>query len=237
MISFKQLGNYGRLGNQLFEISATIALALRNGDKYAFPRWKYEDSFNLKNCFYDTIDSKCEFIENGFHYKEIPYHKDMDLKGFFQSEKYFIDNKGVILGLLTPKNQPSIKWGYTSIHVRRGDYTSLKNEYHQLDMSYYQAAMNIVKSDRYMIVSDDISWCKANFKGDQFYFSESNDEVTDLILQISCENNIIANSSFSWWGAYLNKNPLKMVIAPNKWFGPKLPHDVKDLLPTEWIKI
>lgn len=104
-------------------------------------------------------------------------------------------------------------------------------------MRYYQAAMNQTKTPFYLIFSDDIAWCKKQFIGPQFEFAEGNSPVTDLALQISCEHNIIANSSFSWWGAYLNKNPGKRVIAPGKWFGPAQPHDTRDLLPSSWTII
>ena len=88
-----------------------------------------------------------------------------------------------------------------------------------------------------MVFSDDIEWCKHNFIGEEFIFAEDTNPVTALSLQLSCANNIIANSSFSWWAAYLNKNPSKIVIAPQKWFGPNLAHDTKDLLPKEWARI
>lgn len=237
MISFKQLGQLGRIGNKLFQLSATIALALRNNDKYVFPYWEEQPFFNLKNCFSDQIQNTNVFNENGFAYKPIPYTPNTDLVGFFQSEKYFEDYKNVIISLLTPKIGYGIQYDQASIHVRRGDYLSLPNAYNQLGMPYYNAAMEVVKAKRYMVFSDDINWCKTHFIGPQFVFSEGNSPVVDLSYMISCEHNIIGNSSFSWWGAYLNKNPYKMIVAPKTWFGPKLPHDTKDLLPKEWIQI
>lgn len=237
MISFNKLGNMGRMANQLFQIATTISLALDNNDKYIFPYWVYENDFNLYDCFSHNIMINKEYQEPFFHYQPIPYQENLDLIGFFQSEKYFENNKDVILGLLTPKNGLSKKYNCTSIHVRRGDYLNLTKEYQQLTMTYYQTAMDMIKSKQYLICSDDIVWCKQNFIGNQFIFSENISPVADLIGMISCEHNIIANSSFSWWGAYLNKNPSKIVIAPKKWFGPALPHDVRDLIPETWIKI
>ncbi len=228
----------GRLGNQLFQIATSIALAERNNSKYIFPPWDSEKSFNLYDCFSRTIHAKKEYHEPHFHYANIPFEPSLNINGFFQSERYFDDQKDIILGLLTPKVSYSINWNTTSIHVRRGDYVN-NGAYEQLGIDYYTRAMAVTKSKHYMIFSDDISWCKKRFVGSQFTFSEGKSPVTDLSLQSSCEHNIIANSSFSWWGAYLNKNPGKIIVAPNKWFGTTLvnTHNTKDLVPSSWIKI
>lgn len=239
MITFTQLGNLGRLGNQLFQIATTIALALRNDDKYTFPKWEYEPYFNLRGCFSHSINNPKIYREPFFHYAPIPHSNTdvLDLVGYFQSEKYFQDCRDTIHNLLTPNIGYGIKWGYTSVHVRRGDYLRLTREYVQFDMDYYKRAMDTIKSPKYLIFSDDINWCKANFNGDNIEFSEGRAPVDDLALMSSCEHNIICNSSFSWWGAWLNKNPSKIVVAPEKWFGPALPHNTKDLLPESWIRI
>lgn len=210
-----------------------------NNTNYIFPNWKYEKDFNLHGCFSDKIKPIHTYNEPHFHYSAIPYNGEtmLDLNGFFQSYKYWEYNQYVILGLLTPRKGYGIRQNTTAIHVRRGDYLKFPDHHTNLDMGYYQNAMNEIRSKYYMIFSDDIAWCRQNFKGDQFIFAEGNDEVTDLSLMLSCENQIIANSSFSWWAAYLNKNPSKIVIAPQRWFGPKLTHDTKDLCPPEWIRI
>jgi hypothetical protein len=241
MITFTELGNKGRIGNQIFQCSATISLATDNEDKYIFPPWKYEKHFNINNnCFSSNIKPTHTYIEPYFHYTKIPFtdtkDKIVDISGYWQSYKYFEKNDGLIKSLLTPKDGFPIKWDTTSIHVRHGDYLSYSDSHPVLDMSYYKHAMDMIKSKRYLIVSDDIEYCKKNFIGEQFEFSEA-DEITDLKLQISCEHSIIANSSFSYWSAYLNKNPNKIVIAPKTWFGPKLQHDTKDLCPESWLRI
>jgi Glycosyl transferase family 11 len=237
MITFRELGNMGRLGNQMFQIAATVALAIRNNDDYIFPPWPSEPFFSLTNCFSNELPNGPTFTEPSFTYSPIPYQPNLNINGFFQSEKYFEDQQNVIRSLLTPKHGYGIQYGYTAIHVRRGDYTNLTKEYTQLDMSYYGQAMNIIGSKNYIIFSDDIPWCKNNFRGDGITFSEDKSPVEDLALMASCENQIIANSSFSWWGAYLNNNPTKTIIAPYRWFGPALPHNVRDLTPPTWTKI
>lgn len=230
------------MGNQLFQIAATISLALSNNDKYIFPNWEYKKDFNLpENCFHDHISPTHTYHEPHFHYSKIPYNIGLndilDIVGYWQSFKYFDNNQDIIHGLLTPKNCPSIQWGTTAIHIRRGDYVNLPNHYSQLDIHYYNRAMNMIKSNKYVIFSDDIKWCKDMFKGEQFIFSGNNQPIDDLRWMSKCENIIMANSSFSWWGAFLNKNPSKIVICPKNWFGPQLPHDTKDLIPESWKRI
>lgn len=237
MISFKNLGTMGRLGNQLFQIAATVALALRNNDKYIFPPWQYEQYFNLHDCFSDNIANVETYSEPYFHYAASPYKTNLNLNGYFQSSKYFDDNQDIIRNLLAPTSIISTKYNHTALHVRRGDYLNLTKEYIQLKMDYYQKAMDIIKSKHYIVFSDDITWCKENFRGDNVIFSEGRTPTEDLFLQNACEHNIICNSSFSWWGAWLNKNTSKIVVAPAQWFGPALPHNTKDLLPEKWIKI
>ncbi len=237
MISFRRLGDMGRLGNQLFQIAATVALAVENNDDYAFPAWKDAPHFNLTGCFSHDLSQQQVYREPVFPYSPIPYRPNMDLEGFFQSEKYFANSKYLIQSLLTPRIGFGMKYNHTAIHVRRGDYLQLSREYVQLDMNYYRRAMQMIGSKYYIIFSDDMAWCKANFGGDNVIFSEGKSPVEDLALMLSCEHAIIANSSFSWWGAYLNKNPSKIVIAPHAWFGHNLPHDTRDLIPSGWTKI
>lgn len=237
MISFSKLGQYGRAGNQLFQIAATISLALQNNDKYVFPPWSLEKYFNLHNCFSEDIKFKYQYHEQHFHYIPIQYQSDLDLIGFFQSEKYFKDNKDIILSKLSPKEGFGIIQNTTAVHVRRGDYVG-NAAYEQLGMNYYLSAMNMINSKYYYVFSDDIDWCKKNFTGNNITFIENNSTITDLSLMSSCTHQIISNSSFSFWGAYLNKWPNKTVIAPKKWFGPALKqHNTIDLLPDSWLKI
>src|ERR1039458_5030743 len=102
VISFSQLGNWGRLANQLFEMTATISLALNNNDTYLFPPWKYEQYFNLHNCFSKNINPINIYKEPAFYYTEIPYQPNMDLSGYFQSYKYMKGHEDFIIEKLTP---------------------------------------------------------------------------------------------------------------------------------------
>jgi hypothetical protein len=238
MITFSQLGRQGRLGNQLWQIAATIATAKKYNLPYAFPKWEYEPFFNLHNCFTDTIRISKTYQEPHFHFAPIPHGSDLDLSGYFQSYKYFADYDQIIKDIFEFRNPAPPQKNTTSIHVRRGDYVNL-SEYHS-DLSitnYYEKTIAILDTEKYLIFSDDIEFCKKKFIGNRFSFVEGGNPASDLALMSACKNQIIANSSFSWWAAYLNKNPNKNVMAPKVWFGPKLPHNTKDLLPENWTKI
>lgn len=106
-------------------------------------------------------------------------------------------------------------------------------------MPYFKNAISYFGKDKlYLIISDDIEWCKKNFKGNNFFFSEGESSIVDLYLQTMCNHNIISNSSFSWWGAWLNNNPEKIVIAPKNWFGKQMKDwNLQDLIPSEWERL
>lgn len=238
-ITFSELGKMGRLGNILFQAATTIALALRNNDTYEFPKtWidrKYfnipEDRFVDKLYFYETYN------EQYYHYSKIPYKKNLNINGYVQSYKYFESHSDIIKQLLTP-NIITDKQNYTSIHVRRTDYLIHKGCYNILTRdNYYDQAMELSGGKKFLIFSDDLAYCKNIFGGNEFDFAEGNHPVKDLSLMLNCSGNIIANSSFSWWGAWLNE--VQNVIAPKIWFGPELAktHDTKDLCPNNWIRI
>ena len=125
-----------------------------------------------------------------------------------------------------------------SIHIRRTDYVT-SNGYHPVQsIEYYKQAIEIIGDyDNIFVFSDDINWCKENLKFDNMIFVDGNDDVEDMWLMSICNHNVIANSSFSWWGAWLNNNPDKKVIAPNNWFGSQTNLNTNDLIPNTWIKI
>ncbi|MEI6553564.1 MAG: alpha-1,2-fucosyltransferase, partial [bacterium] len=133
-----------------------------------------------------------------------------------------------------------------SIHIRRGDYISNQeaNNFHgSCSIDYYTEAINIIKgkvsNPIFFVFSDDIAWVKENLKSDivATWVSEYNlDNTEDLLLMSFCKHQIIANSSFSWWGAYLNRNINKIVIAPKKWIANK-GYNTDEITPSSWIKL
>ena len=158
------------------------------------------------------------------------------------NEKNFL-NREFILDLFNPNMHvwnkvweiyETIKGTTCSIHVRRGDYVNNPG-YAKIPASYYEKAMSKIKVDKYLVFSDEIEYCKTIFRGEKFIFVKDLDHV-ELFLMTLCDHNIIANSTFSWWGAYLNQNPAKIVIAPDLWVGDNR-CTTDDIVPKEWIKL
>ena len=92
-------------------------------------------------------------------------------------------------------------------------------------------------TDNFIFFSDDISWVKANLNNPKGIYIDNEKDYIELKLMTMCKNNIICNSSFSWWGAWLNENPTKKVVGPLKWFGESIPHNTDDILPLNYIKL
>ena len=182
--------------------------------------------------------------------------RDCYLTGYWQSEKYFQQASLAIRADFTfrhplEKHNAEIarKIGQVnsvSLHVRRGDYASNPetNVTHGLcSLEYYQAAIrhvsDRVKQPYFFIFSDDIDWVKDNleteFPGQYIDHNQGAESYNDMHLMSLCRHHIIANSSFSWWGAWLNPRQDKVVVAPSRWFnnGP----DTKDLLPDNWVSL
>jgi hypothetical protein len=178
------------------------------------------------------------------------------LSGLWQTEKYFKDCEEIIRTEFTfkqPLNKKNSELSETirrknsvSIHIRRGDYIYNSEEYkiHGLcSIDYYKKAVECIANKAgeltLFIFSDDIEWVKNNLKFDfPIIFVDNNvDDIhEDLRLMSLCKHNIIANSTFSWWGAWLNNNKEKIVIAPKKWFN-EFEADTKDIYPDSWMRI
>jgi hypothetical protein len=191
------------------------------------------------------------------------------LSGYWQSEKYFKEFETQLKSQFVLKNNLSespLKWKQkmqggrsVAVHIRRGDYSSKSNYnsfFGTLSFDYYERAIKEMKAKigdpTFFIFSDDIDWCKQNLKflsEAEFITHDTNiDASEDLILMSLCQHQIIANSTFSWWGAWLNSNQSKIVVAPSKWFQTiynknSLPtyaarfYNTKDLIPENWIRL
>jgi hypothetical protein len=238
MISYIE-GYYGWLGNQMFQYAATLALSKRIGVSCAFPA----KSPNLHDIFLLSaeIHEHCAPIlrEGGFHFSPLSTDvNDLVLQGYFQSEKYFEDCREEVKKEFSFRNpqQFTLLENTVSIHVRRGDYVNQPHYHPTCSMDYYHRAMAEFKGYNFLVCTDDKKWCEENFKQDNVQISLLEDASQELELMSWCEHHIIANSSFSWWGAWLGRNKDKTVVAPKKWFGPsKKDWDTKDLYCKDWV--
>lgn len=247
----------GGLGNQMFQIAAAYALALRNNTTSCFDlsgcytplqgntSIKYINNFFSKLNNFKNDNCNKIYNETKFSFEKIPDEKELILNGYFQSEKYFKDFKNEIINLFNiPESEEIKKYllefhnknkPITVVHVRRGDYLNNLLFHSVCSAEYYMKAMNKIGESNFIFVSDDMEWVKENFKGENIWYSNFTDEINDFLLMVYSDNIVISNSSFSWWGAYLNKNPNKTIIAPKNWFGPKGPKDIKDIIPNNWL--
>lgn len=250
----------GRLGNNLFQIAAACSLAKRLGVPFRVritDGWASDQSFPdylvpfretiLRNVeFISEIPADCEvYHEPCFHYQPLPEKDHLVLNGFFQSENYFNEQAIRELFRIDADTEAYIQTKYrsildkhpVSIHVRRGDYLLLEHFYTNCPYAYYRRAMQRFPATTcFLIASDDIAWCKRQFRGDKFFFIENETVVVDLYLQSMCSHHISSNSTFSWWGAWLNPDPGKKVIYPMPWFGYQYRDQFKtvDLPPDSW---
>lgn len=205
----------------------------------------------FKNMITETAPTNTKVYSYPFHFQELPIIGDVAIiDGFFQSEKYFKNHEKEIKKLFKPtkeiikiindKYSNILSGRTTSIHVRRGDYVRHPQHHPIQTLEYYQKGIELTKdkTDLYVVFSDDVEWCKKHFQGDNVTFIEKEKDYIEIYLMSMCDNNIIANSSFSWWGAWLNNNPDKIVVGPKRWFGPAYNHfNTNDIIPENWIKI
>jgi hypothetical protein len=249
----------GGLGNFLFQISAAYYVSLRDNREFIVDVSDLSEGHSSLKLYLDNIFRKIKFIShynNGFiheptqpiKYSEIPNpNSNLKLKGYYQNENYIKHIRQEILDLfeiddrtknfLNEKYSKLLKTQNCSLHIRRGDYLKSNGFHPTQSIEYYENAISIIGNDvNYLIFSDDIEWCKSNldFITNKTYIT-NNLDYQDLYLMSMCENNIIANSSFSWWGAWLNKNNNK-VIYPSNWFGVSF-LDTSEIGCDGWLKI
>jgi hypothetical protein len=254
MISCKLMGG---LGNYMFQIGAAYTFSNKKEidfvvDESDIMQVHGHYTKYLTNIFRKVKfgNPKIEFIYNepSFSYNPIPDIDNVKLTGYFQSEKYL--DRNLILKLFDVSDLIPVDLKYlsdiinsdsVSIHVRRGDYVLLQNYHPPLSIEYYFNAIKYIgNKKKYFIFSDDIEWCKRHFLNINATYISGLSDWEEMYLMSLCKYNVIANSTFSWWGAWMNKNN-NIVIAPNVWFGEaKILQDIKfadtsDLIPNKWI--
>lgn len=281
----------GGLGNQLFQIFATISESIKIGQRFYFSNTetlKFAHSTE-RHTYWNTFFSRLRiflksesqqklaegshiFKEESFAYKPIVLNNkyidnDIMLVGYFQSYKYFQDNYDNIckmIGIDNLKKETIIRNKFSnysfentiSVHFRFGDYLKLQNVYYILDYNYYFNALTYLKNKKENQSMTLFLFCEEqdcdiynqykerliNDFGKQFNFTITTikKKISDweqMLIMSCCKYNIIANSTFSWWGAYLNSHSDKIVCYPSKWFHDEVKHDMKDFFPSDWIRI
>ena len=258
-ISFNYLGNLGHLGNQMFQYAALIGLSKKYNRQFCIPHQKtFGGAYytELRSNIYNAFDispiqgiSRFPTVDEGqFHFNEELFNnfpaQDINLHGFFQSDKWFSHAETEVREAFTFKSEyrevaeemrKQLSGEIIAIHVRRTDY--LTNPNHEaLGLDYYESAIVELPQDCKVIVfTDDPEWAKVQelFPDDRFFVSETDCAYTDMCLMSLCDYHIIGNSTFSWWGAWLSDS--KQVIAPKQWFGAPLGgNDLTDLYCEGW---
>ena len=260
MIGYNHLGKNGRLANQMFQYATTRGIAASNGYDFTIPPSDFKDQWNehqLFEAFKLPYVKHIGYVE-GDYYKEPDncshvFSQDfvdncpdnVSLYGYFQSEKYFkhIENQIredfiFVDEIWNPCKEAFEFDEVISLHVRRSDYLKPEHfSFHGLcSFEYYQKALEQFDSSLpVLIFSDDTDWCKQQdlFKPDRFLVSETGNNLMDLCLMTMCSHHIIANSSFSWWGAWLADS--KNVVAPKNWYSSGGSHlSTQDLYLSHW---
>lgn len=243
----------GRLGNYFFEVATACAVAWDNGAEPYFPDLS-ADSVEYKHIFFrckilpPSKKIEFEWHADPFGYSPISYHPNMKIFGYCQNEKYFAHHRDRLVELFAPHpNDLRYIWtkyasllnhpNTVSVHLRYY-YAEKPDEdsFIQYEREYFEKAMALFPdSSLFVVTSDNINFARANIptEGKNVVFVENEPYYIDFFLQSLCNHNIISNSTFSWWSAWLNQNPNKIVVRPKRWLG-SYP-DIGG--PDNWIKI
>jgi hypothetical protein len=253
-ITHDVIGKAGQLGNQMFQYAQLVGVKYKLGCDILFENQMRKQSYLFdffdmnEYVFVDEFKYKQTYCEKHFHFDEKVFDikEDTNFAGYFQTEKYFTHCEDIIRKEFTFKNhiQDNVldklkkyeNKTLVSIHVRRGDYMAYPKIHPLCSLDYYNIAMNYFDDVQFLCFSNDIEWCKQNIKAENIdYFS--NDLEVDMCMISKCHHHIIANSTFSWWGAWLSNHKNKKIFAPNLWFGPDGFKDFYDIYGKNFIII
>ena len=257
----------GQLGNQMFQYASLKGIARNRGFDYMVAHNADVVVDSLGNKLYTELFNPFDIVvkqgvlntqqyiqEPHFQFSEELFNNCPDnasLVGYYQTPKYFNHIKDEIRSdftfrpeILEPcKEMMEEMVEPVALHIRRGDFiTNVENHYNQ-GLEYYEEALTKFEKNRQVIIfSDDTEWCNKQklFAPDRFLIAEGNSPYVDMCLMTMCSGFIIANSTFSWWPAWLSVAEDKKVVYPKQWFGVTgytKDHDVTDLFPRRWIKL
>lgn len=247
----------GGLGNQLFQAANALSQAWSANVNPVFKpnsytplsgnnTSKYVSNIFKRLEFADNLNNHIRISEKSWEYSKlsVSWESSVEFYGYFQSSKNFLTHKKEIQNIFSPDNDflnfayikyPKLKLPNTlSIHVRIGDYKKFPETHPVVSSSYINKAISLVKDiDHIFLFSDDKTFKLSNFDETKITYVNEED-YAELWLMSLCKNNIMSNSTFSWWGAFLNKNINKKIIAPSIWFGPSGPSNYMDIFEPYW---
>jgi hypothetical protein len=260
MITFNLLGRYGRFGNQMFQYAALFSIAKTRKYQFGIPYNVKSENPYMNMCLNEAFENlsakdSSNFVpiqrtqESAFTYNAgiFGISDNTDIVGYFQSEKYFVDYRNDLLKEFAFKEsilqkatdvRSVTKEPVISVHLRMGDYKNLVGKHPIMEKEYYQQALDILPKDLLIIgFSDEPEQASKIFDslGRKYFITNPDDQYTDMCTMTLCDYHVIANSSYSWWGAWLSDT--KKVIAPHNWFGddPAMPKNWSDIYCKDWV--
>jgi len=262
MITFNLMGRYGRFGNQMFQYATLYSIAKTRKYEFGVPYKNKSENPYLNFCLdeaFENLSAKDSSNvipiqrarENQFEYNAgiFGISDNTDIHGYFQSEKYFKDYRNQLLKEFTFKpyifekalNVRSVtREPVISVHLRLGDYKNLVGKHPVMEKKYYQEALEHLPKDLLIIGFSDEPEEASNLFDSlnrKYFVTNPDDSYTDMCTMTMCNYHVIANSSYSWWGAWLSES--KKVIAPYNWFGEDdvMPKNWSDIYCKEWMVI
>ena len=249
----------GGLGNQLFEAAHALAQGWKHNREVVFfpDSWTPGQGRNARNYvdnvfrnlnFSDKIEGFTHVYEGPFEYSEVnPLEGNTSFYGYYQSTKNWFGFDNRIRDVFQPslelvkefmEKYPQLSQPNTlSLHVRRSEYLQFPEIHPTISLEYIQLALEkIGEFSTVFVFSDDHEFVKENLNFPSVIYVDESEDWRELYLMGLCQNHIISNSTFSWWGVFLNKNLSKKIVAPSTWFGPRGP-EAKDIYENYWITI
>lgn len=242
----------GRAGNYFWACATAYAYSLKHGLNFTAPFFTSSEVWSpiylkhLQNQDYDPTLPQITINEKHFHYAELPFsedwrNKNILLRGYFQAIPYIEPYRNEIIKAF------DLPWHHKkdtcSIHARYSDYLSIVGKHIVMNETYLKQAMEIIRTKtgitKFKVFSDELILFKERHGHlYDFEYSTNTNEIDDLVEISCCSNNINSSSTFSFWAAWLNRNPDKIVVTPFDWFQPGWDNaDTKDIVPSDWIKI
>ncbi len=241
--TFSELGRYGRLANQLWQLAGVVGNALRDQALVELPQWDYAPYFNVPHTFFEHKPGR-EIVDFYPDYMQ-------DLKHFVGFEdtvrRMFQPSEGILFEIEDLDLEHR-----TAVGVRRGDYVNLPNHHPVVPLDYFEQALDMIGPTELLVCSDDIDWCKQQsiFKDAMFGRGRQaapgepsptpyadRESAIGLHMMARCSNFVIANSTYHWWGAWL-ANKGTVIYPGEQWFGPAYAHvDTSVMFPEQWISV